>query len=202
MSGVRIELEFDHLQVTQALSAGAAVLGAPEKVLADLIDPLLRIHRARFKAKTSPDGVPWKALSPRYLRSKERNQDKILVASGQLSNDLRGQVDGDTLLFGTDRPYGAIHQFGGTIQRAASRGTLRLRTDAKGALLRQADHANLAVFARSSGTSAHKRYVERSYEVAAHEITMPARPWLGTSATDDGTLLQRVMTLITTAMGI
>lgn len=200
MSGARIEFDFDHRQVTQALNAGAAALGEPEKILQDLIDPLIRIHQARFNAQQSPDGTPWQALSPRYLARKRRNKDKILTSEGLLRNTLRGQVDGDSLLFGTDRPYGAIHQFGGTIKRAASSGTLRLRTDSKGALLRQTDHANLAVFARRNGTNPHKRYVERSYEVAAHEIQMLARPWLGTSDADDGTLLQRVMSFLTAAM--
>lgn len=200
MSGARIELEFDHQQVSRALNAGAVALSDPGRVLQDLIDPLIRIHQARFKAQQSPDGTPWKALSPRYLANKQRNKDKILTSEGLLRNTLRGQVDGDSLLFGTDRPYGAIHQFGGTIQRAASRGTLRLRTDSKGALLRQADHTNLAVFARSSGTNAHKRYVERVFEIAAYEITMPSRPWLGTSSTDDGMLLQRVMSFLIAAM--
>ncbi|MBH4519251.1 phage virion morphogenesis protein, partial [Pseudomonas aeruginosa] len=39
MSGARIELEFDSQQVTQALSAAAATLRSPTKILEDLIEP-------------------------------------------------------------------------------------------------------------------------------------------------------------------
>ncbi|MCO1337222.1 phage virion morphogenesis protein, partial [Microbulbifer sp. OS29] len=42
------------------------------------------------------------------------NQGKVLTLSGLLRNTLRYQVQGTELLFGTDRPYGAVHQFGAT----------------------------------------------------------------------------------------
>ncbi|MBN0437783.1 phage virion morphogenesis protein, partial [Pseudomonas aeruginosa] len=84
MSGARIELEFDSQQVTQALSAAAATLRSPTKILEDLIEPLLDIHQARFVAQRAPDGTPWAALSPRYQARKRRNRDKILTASGDL----------------------------------------------------------------------------------------------------------------------
>lgn len=58
MSGARIELEFDSQQVTQALSAAAATLRSPTKILEDLIEPLLDIHQARFVAQ----GSGWHAL--------------------------------------------------------------------------------------------------------------------------------------------
>lgn len=189
MSGSRIELTFDHLQVSQALNAGAAALNEPGKILQDLIDPLIRIHQARFKAQQSPDGTPWKALSPRYLASKRRNKDKILTSEGFLRNTLRGQVDGDSLLFGTDRPYGAIHQFGGEIQRQERASSVYFRFNER-----------TGEIGRKFVPKSKSNFV-RDVKIGPYTIDMPARPWLGTSEADDGMLLQRVMSFLTGAMG-
>ncbi|ELI9041827.1 TPA: phage virion morphogenesis protein [Pseudomonas aeruginosa] len=187
MSGARIELEFDSQQVTQALSAAAATLRSPTKILEDLIEPLLHIHQARFRAQQAPDGTPWTALSPRYLARKRRNRDKILTASGDLRK-LAGQVEGDTLLFGTNLPYGAIHQFGGTIQRQERQSTVYFRMNERtGEVGRQFVPKRRSNFAQD-------------VRIGPYTITMPARPWLGTSDTDDAKLLQRVMSLINSTL--
>lgn len=189
MSGARIELDFDHLHVTQALNAGIAVLGNPGPILEDLGELLFIIHRTRFSAQVSPDGTPWQALSPSYLKRKERNRDKILRASGQLSNDLRYQIDGTSLLFGTDRPYGAIHQFGGQIERQARASTVYFKMDERtGEVGRKFVPKTKSNFAQD-------------VKVGPYTIEIPARPWLGTSDADDARILQRVMTLLTDAMG-
>ncbi|MNR33059.1 Phage virion morphogenesis family protein [compost metagenome] len=64
----------------------------------------------RFRAQVSPDGTSWAPLSPATLARKKGN--RILRESGTLQDTLRGQVGGNELHFGTDRPYGAVHQFG------------------------------------------------------------------------------------------
>ncbi|HBO0984268.1 TPA: phage virion morphogenesis protein [Pseudomonas aeruginosa] len=187
MSGARIELEFDSQQVTQALSAAAATLRSPTKILEDLIEPLLDIHQARFVAQRAPDGTPWAALSPRYQARKRRNRDKILTASGDLRK-LAGQVEGDTLLFGTNLPYGAIHQFGGTIQRREQQSKVYFRMNERtGEVGRQFVPKRRSNFAQD-------------VRIGPYTITMPARPWLGTSDTDDAKLLQRVMSLINSTL--
>lgn len=189
MSGARIELDFDHLQVSQALNAGAAALSDPGKVLEDLIDPLIRIHQARFRAQQAPDGTPWKALSPRYLARKRRNKDKILTLDGYLRNTLRGQLDGDSLLFGTDRPYGAIQHLGGEIKRQERASTVYFKMDERtGKVGRKFVPKTKSNFAQD-------------VKIGPYTIDMPARPWLGTSDADDGMLLQRVMSFLTAAMG-
>src|ERR1035437_152631 len=49
--------------------------------------------------------------------------------------------------------YAAIHEFGGLQYRATKEKKVRLHVDARGALVRQLKHSNLAVFARAD----HKR---------------------------------------------
>ncbi|MGY0523026.1 phage virion morphogenesis protein, partial [Pseudomonas aeruginosa] len=87
---------------------GSAALGDPSVLLQDIGELLLNIHRHRFRAQVSPDGTPWQPLSPAYLRRKRKNRDKILTLDGHLRNLLRYQVEGNELLFGSDRPYAAI----------------------------------------------------------------------------------------------
>lgn len=78
----------------------------------DIGEQLLIIHRDRFRAQRSPDGTPWAPLSPAYRARKAKNKDLILVLRGHLRDTLRYQVSATALAFGTDRIYGATHQFG------------------------------------------------------------------------------------------
>lgn len=137
MAGASIEL--DTAEVRTAIAAALGVLDNPAPLLQSISEHLQRAHRKRFAAQVSPDGQPWAPLSPRYLRRKHRNRDKVLTLRGHLRNTLRGQIEGRELAFGTDRKYGAIHHFGGG------------QTGAGG---------------------------------------IPARPWLGTSRTDNDKIIE------------
>jgi hypothetical protein len=65
---------------------------------------------------------------------------------------------------GSNVVYAAIHEFGGLQYRATKEKKVRLHVDARGALVRQLKHSNLAVFARAD----HKRVKESSVTVDAH----------------------------------
>lgn len=71
----------------------------------------------------------------------------------------------------TNKPYAALHNFGGEIRRHPFSSTVRLRTDAQGNLLRQTDHGNLAVFA----SRRHKRATERRFTSSGFTIRIPQR---------------------------
>ena len=55
--------------------------------------------------------MPWPDLSPGYLKRKKKNRDKILVLDGWL-RQLNYATSKTELRLGTDRVYGATHQFG------------------------------------------------------------------------------------------
>ena len=114
MAGATIE--FDYRDALNRLLAIETTLTDPTEMLRDMGEELRDIHRDRFRAQTSPSGVPWVPLKPWYQESKPRNQNRILTLFGLLKNTLRYQISGSDLLFGTDRPYGAIHNFGGIIK--------------------------------------------------------------------------------------
>ena len=112
MSGARVELEFDNSQVLAAVRGALDELADPRPLLLDIGEALVNSTRDRFIAQRGPDGQTWKTLSPRYLQTKSPNPGKILQRRGDLVRQIFPQVEGATLLVGTDRVYGAVHQFG------------------------------------------------------------------------------------------
>ncbi|MDH2197891.1 phage virion morphogenesis protein [Ectopseudomonas oleovorans] len=112
MSGARVELEFDNAAVLSAIRGALAELTDPRPMLLDIGEALVNSTRDRFSAQRGPDGQTWKTLSPRYLETKSPNPGKILQRRGDLVRQIFPQVEGATLLVGTDRVYGAVHQFG------------------------------------------------------------------------------------------
>ena len=106
---------------------------------------------------------------------------QTLIDTTQLRNSIQEFVSGNASGVFTNKVYAAIHNFGGPITRQPRTGTVRLRTDARGNLLRQGSEglkANLAVFARSS----HKRAVDRPFSSAGYTIQMPQREFMKISA--------------------
>jgi len=77
---------------------------------------MLKSTRKRFDDQVDPAGHAWKALNPTYAAGKRGA--RILQESGMaggLLGSITAQVTGTTLQIGTNKVYGAIHQFGGTI---------------------------------------------------------------------------------------
>lgn len=151
--------------------------------------PLMRAIAGTLESETEKNfaaqGRPaWLGLAPRTLKKRGAGA-KILQDKGRLAASVAGRYGRDFASVGSNVVYAAIHQFGGTIQRAAYSSTVRLRTDRQGNLLRQGTEgraSRLAVFAKDS----HKRAVTRRYTVGAYGVTIPARPFL--PADKDGRL--------------
>lgn len=83
----------------------------PRPALLSIGEYLLQAHDRRFTDQRDPEGNPWAPLSEAYKKTKRRNADKVLQLNGYLRR-LAYQVDGETLQLGTNRVYGAAHQFG------------------------------------------------------------------------------------------
>ena len=164
-------LEFDAAAALAVINEVAQAMGRPEPLLHDIGEYLMIAHDQRFASQTSPEGTPWQALSPRYQRRKRKNGDKILVLDGYLKNTLRYQVNGDELLFGSNRPYAAIHQFGGTIDVASRRQQAYFRQGKNGEV------GNRFVSKRKSNFA-------QWVTIGAYQIRIPARPFLGVSESD------------------
>lgn len=74
--------------------------------------------RKTFIAQGRPE--KWTPLSPRTLASKNKRGSKILINRG-MAGGLMGSIHSDpsdvNVRIGTDKVYGAIHQFGGKAGR-------------------------------------------------------------------------------------
>ena len=119
MAGAKIGIEFDHYLASTALRRALGLMGGNvEPLMRDIGELMLNSHSRRFQDQTDPQGRPWEKLSPEYATRKKRNRDKVLVLEGILASTLRYNAGPNGLEFGTDRPYGATHQFGrGNIPR-------------------------------------------------------------------------------------
>lgn len=173
-----LHVKIDDAAAQLALDSLARAGGNLRPVMHDIAEVLASETEANFAAQGRPR---WTALKN---PSERRQGGQILQDSGQLAASITTEVSDTEAVIGTNKVYAAIHQFGGKIERGAAGGTVRLRTDAKGQLLRQGDKgraANLAVFAGAH----HKRAVERSYSHEGYDIDMPARPYLPITADGD-----------------
>lgn len=186
MAGVTLEYQAE--EVLAAIRQVTEALGSPERMLRDMGEYLMIAHDQRFASQTAPDGTPWQALSPAYQRRKKKNADKVLVLDGYLKNTLRYQVAGNEMVFGTNRVYAAIHQFGGEIQMPARSQQAYFRQDKSGDIGKQ------FVSKRRSNFS-------QWVTMGPHVIKIPARPFLGTSAADDIELTNIAMGYLSRAMG-
>ena len=67
--------------------------------------------RGRFADKQSPNGVAWAVLMPSTIKAKN-GRSNILVDSGDLIRSITFHASNDSVVVGTDRPYGKYHQTG------------------------------------------------------------------------------------------
>lgn len=120
-----INIDYDDAAVKQSLKKLLDKLGNLTPVFQDIGESLLISHRERFDRAISPDGIPWAELSPDYQKRKRRNRDKILVLDGWL-RQLHYTASDAELDLGTDRIYGATHQFGDPARNIPARPFLGL----------------------------------------------------------------------------
>ncbi len=119
----------------------------------------------------------WRDLAPATVarRAKERTwPGKILQRRGRLAASISPGSTATSAWVATNLAYAAIHQFGGTIERAPYGGSVRLATDRRGNLLRQGRNGKLAIFAKDRRKNA--RAVR--FETGPYSILIPARPYL------------------------
>ena len=124
---MQIKLEFDPSNVQKAIKR-ALDLMKPDGIPKSIAETLFDSTKKRIEAGgPGPDGEPWPPLSPAYLLVKKGKG--MMRESNALINELKPQVspDGKLIVIGSNVPYAAIHQLGGTIKKKARDGEVRLR---------------------------------------------------------------------------
>lgn len=132
----------------------------------------------RFETERDPSGQPWTPLSRRTANQRigrgRRGPGHILRVSNRLYQSIAYDVSPGQVEWGSNVIYARIHQMGGVIDIAAREQRLTLkRTRRKGGGFRSR-------FARAGAKGATERVVK----VGAHQIKIPARPYLGLSEED------------------
>jgi phage virion morphogenesis protein len=194
---IQITLDSNDRQITAALRLVAREGADLKPVFRGIGEYLRESTQLRIDAGgPAPDGQAWAELSPATLARKKG--PGILRESGQLRDTIGWQLIPDGVAVGSPKVYAAIHQFGGAIHHAAQSRKVRFRLDARGELLtqqaigvgpkRMRNAGQMLVFAGSR----HKRAVERWVSHEEHDVTIPARPFLGVSAEDGQVILEKV----------
>lgn len=102
-----------------------------ERLKKSLLAIMYRQKDKVFASESDPDGAKWAPLSKKTIEArskkikdkKKKDNIKVLQSTGQLRNSLTspqapygiGTTDNYEVALGTNVPYAAIHQFGGTI---------------------------------------------------------------------------------------
>lgn len=152
--------------VEKRLEKIAGRCGSLRPVMRAIGDRVVRQTWQRFnQGGPAPDGTPWAPLKSATLRQKKHR--KILTESGHLRGSIRYRVLGRTAVaIGTNKVYGAIHQFGGTITQGA-RSELFVRN-------RYTRGAKKGQFKKGTAEG-------RGFTFGNRSIAIPARSYLGLS---------------------
>ncbi|MDG4475430.1 phage virion morphogenesis protein [Thiovibrio frasassiensis] len=107
--------KIDDSQIVRALDRRHAKAGRLAPAFKNIGEVVLRSTQDRFGSQTDPDGRPWQKLKASTIASKSLrgHSGKILIGRRYLVDSIRYQASDAGVRIGTNRIYGAIHQFGG-----------------------------------------------------------------------------------------
>lgn len=186
MAGAMLDVVMNGSAVGKALEQLGERLESLRTPLLDIAEYLHQSTDGRARRQVAPDGSPWAPLSPATL-ARKKSGSKILRETGALLDTLRHQVSDNELAFGTDRPYGAIHQFGGKVEHAAR---------------------SQQVYFKMSGGVVGNRFVKKRHSNfsqwvthGARSVEMPARPYLGLSTEDETEVLAIIADYLAEPLG-
>ena len=115
MAGARFE--FQDKAVRKRLKKFINRAGDMTPALKSFGEHMVNVTETRFKGEKAPSGAPWQPLKPATRRSKKKNKDKILTEYGRLRRSIIYRAKDQKMAYGTNKKYGAIHQFGGKAGR-------------------------------------------------------------------------------------
>ena len=177
MTGISISVELQEATARQALRDLLARMENPRGFYKGVGELLLASTSTRFETETGPDGKPWTPLKAATIRARTKKKQLPLtilrantkgVSGSSLAGSINAVFSDDEVRVGSPVKYAAIHQLGGTIEKQAG-----------------------------SRYMVGRRFAKRDKEggadvaIKAHTITIPARPYIGISAADQGGILEQ-----------
>lgn len=113
MTGARIVSALDDASVLAAFTRLRAVATVNTPMMRAIGVGLVTVTQQRFVQGVDPEGNAWTPLSPAYAAIKRG--PGILRASLMLQRSITFEAGPGFVMWGSNRIYAAIHQFGGTI---------------------------------------------------------------------------------------
>lgn len=185
----------DDRELSERLARLAAASADLTPLTADIAGIVLGSTQRRFETEMGPDGARWKPFAPSTLKrmsARRRADPKLLRDRNRLYSSLTAFSDATSAEVGTNVIYAALQQFGGEVtipERQQESTFVNVKTGAG----RKADGSRFGStlrFARAS-TRARSKHT-RSYTVPEHQITVPARAYLGIDETDRADILAAI----------
>lgn len=178
MTGFSIRIEIDEETARRNLAELVARMADPRPFYQAAGNLIVASVGRNFQRQGTPDGTPWTPLRPATVRARQRRGLSglaILRERERLAGSIFHQVEEGGVRIGVPSgiPYGAIHQFGGTIDMAPRTGTIFRSQFADGS------------FGRRFAKRKNKTSVATEVAIGAHRITIPARPFLGLGPEDE-----------------
>jgi phage virion morphogenesis protein len=188
------KVEVNDQRLTTMLEQIRAAWGNITPALEEIGNEIVEATKDSFDRQRSPFGGAWDPLKRDRSRNRKarkrggKGDTKILRDTGALFNSIHATVTGNSVEVGSDRKYAAIHQFGGTIQRQAGSGTVRIKR------LKKRGPRSVR-FARAGETKGVER---KTYQSGPYTIRIPARPFLPIDAGGamPGTLKAQLMDIL------
>jgi len=106
-----IRIDFDDAQINASLARLVALGRDMSPVMRNIAALGEASTRLRFRTETGPDGKKWKPS----LRAQIAG-GRTLTKEGHLGDSISSYAGADFATWGVNRPYAAIHQFGGVIK--------------------------------------------------------------------------------------
>jgi phage virion morphogenesis protein len=176
ISDAEIRSNLDRLQ-----AAGAEIT----PMLREIGDALVARTMLRFERGTGPTGTPWppfaRSTLARMARGRRGAGAKLLQDRGILRQSITRRIFNSVLEVGTNVAYAAIHQFGGTIERASRTQTIYQRYDERTGVLKPR-------FVRKASSN-----FARDVSVGAHVIRIPARPFMDLNLDGDRAVVMQIL---------
>ncbi len=178
MAGTSLTLQSNGLPAVSRLVFDMQKAGQDtQPLMLAIAQSQMQSTQRRFKTQRAPSGAPW-TPSKAALKRADPSRPTLVNTRHFVGSTFSAEATADTATWGTSFVAGRLFQLGGTIHRKAREGSVRLRTNRDGTLMRQGATGALARLARFAKAS-HKQAKEVSFKADAYSIRVIARPFLG-----------------------
>lgn len=180
MAAEGIQLRVVDQEVLATLDRIERLADHPAPIMSAIAGYMVSTVQRHFQREMGPDGK-WAPLSPRTAAKRvgrrRRGAANILRVSGRLYSSITGESDDTSAAVGTNVLYAAIQQLGGTVKIPAREQDLHFGKTNRG---------------RRFVKAAAKRKETMRVKIGAHEVKIPARPYLYLTDEDQADIIHIV----------